>query len=90
MAEMCTTNLFPVGGDNANVTSSYRIVELLGQLAAVQHHLYRLSRVEPRRVVALPHLCALRGGMMTGIIGVRLLGSVPTEEENPYLSKCLW
>lgn len=70
--------LFPVGSDNANVSGSYRIVELLGQLAAVQHHLYRLSRVEPRRVVSLPHLCAQREGKLTGIIGVQRLGSVPT------------
>lgn len=55
-----SSNLFPVWGNNANIRHGHRFVELLGQLAAVQHDLNSLHRVEPRRVVAFPHFCALK------------------------------
>lgn len=51
--------LFLVGGDDADVRGSHRFVELLGQLAAVDHDLYSLHWVEPRWVVTFPHFCAL-------------------------------
>lgn len=39
--------LFSVGGNDANVRDIHWVVELFGQLAAVQHDLYSLAWVEP-------------------------------------------
>lgn len=51
--------LFLVGSNDANVSDIHRVVKLLGQLAAVEHGLYSFRWVEPWRVVAFPHFCAL-------------------------------
>lgn len=51
--------LLLVGGDDANVRNTDGLVQLLGQLAAVEHDLHGLGRVEPGRVVTLPHLGGL-------------------------------
>lgn len=53
------SHLLPIWGNNANVGQSHGVVELLGQLAAVQHDLNRLRWVEHGRAAAFPHLCAL-------------------------------
>lgn len=48
-----------VGGDDADVGNADGLVQLLGQLAAVEHDLHGLGCVEPGRVVTLPHLGGL-------------------------------
>lgn len=55
-----SSNLLPVWGNDADVRHGYGVVQLLGQLAAVQHDLDSLHRVEPGGVEAFPHFCALK------------------------------
>lgn len=52
-------HLLLVGGDDADVGNTDWFVQLLGQLAAVEHDLHSLGCVEPRRVVTLSHLGGL-------------------------------
>lgn len=47
MHNIMQSYLFLVRCDDANVRDVHRVVELLGQLAAVEHDLYSLHWVEP-------------------------------------------